>query len=95
MANSLGGNVWALDTASATPITTDRVRCNLRWVGSTTAGHLCTVKDNAGRTVWSSAAAGANNVESDLLNANPRAPLNVDGFALTAIGSGILYVEIL
>jgi hypothetical protein len=93
MANSLGGTAWALDTAGV--ITTDRVRCNLRWVGSTTAGHLCTIANNAGRVVWSSAAAGANNVESDLLNANPRAPYQFDGFNLTAIGSGILYVEIL
>ena len=51
--------------------------------------------DTAGRVVWRSVASGANYVESDLLNANPRAPYQFDGFNLNAIGSGVLSVEVL
>lgn len=92
MANNLDSNPWILDTAAT--ITTDRVRCNLRWVGASTAGHTCVIKDTAGRVVWRSVASGANYVESDAINAGG-GPFQFTGFVLDTIGSGILNVEVL
>lgn len=92
MANDVTKIPWILDTAAT--ITTDRVRCNLRWVGATTAGHTCLIKDNGGRVVWRSVASGANYVESDAVNPGG-GPFNFEGFILDTIGSGILNVEVL
>lgn len=92
MANSLTGNPWIVDTAAV--ITIDRVRCNLRWVGATTAGHTCLIKDNAGRVVWRSVAGGANYVESDAVNPGG-GPFNFQGLNVDTIASGILNIEVL
>lgn len=92
MANATDQNPWIIDTAGATVLTADRVRCNLRWVGATTAGHGCIIKNAAGKTVWESVAAGANNVESDQLNGGG-GPFNFDGIAVTTLASGRLYIE--
>ncbi len=94
MANATDQNPWVLDTAGV--ITTNApLRCNLRWVGATTAAHTCIVKDNNGKVVWASQAAGANNVEADLVNPALGIRLNFLGFNLDTIQSGKLYVEII
>lgn len=90
MANDFTGNPWQVDTAAV--LTTERVRVRgIRWVGGTTAGHTAVIKDNKSDTVWSSVAAGANNVESDLFADRG---MNFDGLNVTTIASGVLYIEL-
>lgn len=91
MSNITTVNPWLLDTASATPVSTDRLKVqSFRWVGGTTAGHQCIVKDKNAVQVWESIAAGANHVD----DSSAIAPngFDIDGLALTTIGSGRLSV---
>ena len=91
MANDLTANPWVVDTASATAITADKIRVDkFRWIGGTTAGHTCIVKNSAGKTVWSSIAAGANFID-DSSNASAHL-FDCKGIAVTTLASGILYI---
>ena len=95
MANDLTKNPWKVDTQAATVLSTSPLRVRgVRWVGGTTAGHLATIKDQNGRIVWTSVAAGANHVESDLTNSGPNG-WNWDGLIVDDLDSGILYIELL
>lgn len=95
MGNDTSNNPWIIDTASSTAITTDLVRVRgIRWVGASTAAHAATIKDKNAKVVWDSVASGANYVESDLTNSPPQG-WNWQGLAVTALGSGKLYIEFL
>ena len=96
MANDLTQNPFILDTAHASNVlTTEKLRVKgVRWVAATTAGHTATLKDGSGKIVWTSVAAGANNVEADKIYGDMRGQ-NLDGLMCTALQSGKLYVELL
>lgn len=92
MANDTSTTPWILDTASATPITTETLRPRgIRWIGATTAGHECILQDQAGRRKWHSVAGGANHVEADDLNGIDNL---WDGVILATLGSGVVYLEL-
>ena len=94
MANDVTSNPWILDTAGATPITTDLIRVKgIRWVGATTAAHAAILKDQNGKVKWRSVASGANYVESDNLFTRP--PNNWDGLVLDTLQSGVIFVELI
>ena len=96
IANDLTGNPWVVDTASATPITTDDVFLDtIRWVGATTAGHQAIVKDNktSPATVYEGLANGANFIDERSFGAEYAGPRRVvGGLAVTTLGSGKLYI---
>lgn len=91
MANITTVNPWLIDTASATAVSNDRLKVqSFRWVGGSTAGHQCIVKDKAGNQVWESVAAGANHID----DSSAVAPngFDVNGLAVTTLGSGKLSI---
>lgn len=93
MANVFNPRVWIIDTPAT--LTQDRVRVKgIRWVDATTAGHKATIQDGAARVYWDSTAAGANNVESDLIDAKAGVPQDIDGIIVSALQSGKLYIEL-
>lgn len=88
MANLMAQNPWVVDTAGAGLIATGRVRpFTIRWVGATTAGHKCVVKDAAGEVKWEDVASGANYVTEG------RIEIDWNGVAVTTLDSGKLYIE--
>lgn len=92
MANDLTGNPWVIDTPAV--LTTDLTRVRgIRWVGATTAGNGVVIKDSLGRTLWESAAAGLNNVESDHVNVIGPG-WNWRGITVTDLAAGRLYLEL-
>jgi hypothetical protein len=87
MANDLTMNPWKLDTTGA--LSSENVRIErARWVGGTTAGHTCEVRDGAGKTIVAFVATGANYSED--------VPVwrEVTGVTLQTLGSGTLYLSI-
>jgi len=91
MSNIVTVNPWLLDSASSTAVSNDRLKIqSFRWVGGSTAGHQCIVKNKNGVQVWESICAGANHVD----DSSAIAPngFDIDGLALTTIGSGRLSV---
>ena len=58
----------------------------IRWVGATTAGHSCILKDTAGNVLFESEADGANFIDVHSL------PLVVDGIDVDTMDSGTLYI---
>jgi hypothetical protein len=91
MANQTTANPWRLDTPAT--ITTDRVRvAKLRWVAEgASAGDNVVVSDSAGRVFWEAVASGANQTsESDQFHGRAG---DVEGFVLTTIQAGHLYVH--
>lgn len=91
MANDLTTNPWVIDTASASVLSSMLMRVKtVRWVGATTAGHKATIKDRNGKVMWDSVAAGANYVESELIEDIT----SWDGIAVTALDSGKLYITL-
>lgn len=92
MANDLTKQPWMVDTAAGTVLTTERLKVKgVRWVGATTAGHQAVITDRNSRTVWESVAAGANHVESDLIESEDP---GWDGLRVPTLGSGRLYIEL-
>jgi hypothetical protein len=90
MANDLTKNPWRVDTPGASVLAADRIYVKgVRWVGATTAGHEAIIQDKNNRNVWRSLAAGANNVESDLIESIPG---YWDGMKVPTLGSGELYI---
>ena len=88
MANDASGNPWRLDEAGV--ISTERHKIvGIRWVGATTAGHVCVLKDASGKYIWESVAAGANYVEADTIHVQRE----YKGITLVTLESGVLYVE--
>ena len=98
MPNDLTGNPWVIDTASATPVTTDDVYLDtIRWVGATTAGHQALVKDNkpSPDTLYESLANGANFIDERSFGAEYSGPRRVvGGLAVTTRLQDVhVYVE--
>jgi hypothetical protein len=91
MSNDLTQNPWVVDTASATPITSDAVRvAKFRWVGGTTAGHECKITNAAGTAIlFSSFAAGANHVDEQTHEIHT---LFAAGLAVPTLASGKVYI---
>lgn len=89
MANELRDHVWVVDTASATLVEATSMRIQtIRWIGATTAGHEAIIKNGRGKIVWASVANAANFLdESHGLDFRTQ-----DGFAVTTLGSGLLYI---
>jgi len=88
MANALTDKVWVIDTAES--LTTDPVYIKkIRWSGATTAGHTAIIHDQAGKVVWSSVAAGANNVEAEQIESHV-----INGLDVDTLASGTLYITI-
>jgi len=94
MANSYKNQRYILDTAgdtllkaALTPGRGELVINGIRWVGSTTAGHLCVILDEDGVVLWESIASGANYVEKDSIEMYW--PLD---FSLPTLGSGVVYI---
>ena len=92
MSNSLTGNVWVVDTASADPILTDWAGIRkIEWIGGTTAGHECVVQDQNGRVVFRRLAQGAN---QDITETYPeRFGKQVDGLIVPTLTSGVVYIH--
>ncbi len=96
MANDVTGSPWRIDTQSATAITTDMIRVSkFRWVSpAAIAGHLCVVKNAAGKIVWRSVAAGGNFIDDS--SHDGHGPVgNVKGLIVDDLDSGVLDVYLL
>lgn len=90
MGNDLTKNPFLVDSASSTAITTNRIKiAKIRWVGGTTAGHECKVTDKNGTILFSSFAAGANNIDEATYE---RTELNADGIIVPTLASGKVYI---
>lgn len=61
----------------------------IRWVGATTAGHVCTLTDTAGNIVWTGVADAAN--YTDTMYMHDR----FLGLIVSAISSGVVYIYLL
>ena len=90
MANDLTSNPWVIDTASATSLTTQRIKVKgVRWIGATTAGHTCVIQDDDSKVKWASVAPSSNYVEAD----TPTNSTPWNGIKVPTLGSGTLYIE--
>lgn len=87
MANDISQSPYIIDTASASVIFAGLVMaCTFRWIGATTAGHQCVVKDGTGRVVYAAIANAANFVDEGWCEVNFR------GLIVDTLGSGTLYI---
>ena len=90
MANILTKNPYVLDTTGTVVVAGNDADAMMidfvRWVGATTAGHQCLLKDAAGGIIFDSYATGSNYVE--------QAPIRkrYNGLTLTTLASGTLYI---
>lgn len=89
MANVQNSDIWIVDTAASTMVDSRNVKVkSVRWVGATTAGHAAEIQGVDNRVLWSSVAAGANNVESELVER-----WWMGGFKVPTLASGKLYIS--
>ena len=92
MANDLTGNPLVIDTASTSVAVWSAQAARIqhvRWVGGTTAGHTCVIKDAAGHVKWAGVATGANYSEDSLLDE----PVTVKGgIFVSTLASGVVYI---
>lgn len=89
MANDITTSPLILDSTGTVYASGAIIKANsIRWVGATTAGHACILKNAAGRVVWHSVASGANFVDVD----RPEALWN--GLSVDTLGSGKVYIEV-
>lgn len=91
MANELRDHVWVIDTAGAANVTNETVLVtDIRWVGSTTAGHTAIIENGrSGVVVWESVNQnGANEVQES----HDLALRLVEGFSVPTLASGRLYI---
>lgn len=91
MANRLEDNIFIIDTVPVTLFSaTERARISkIRWVGATNAGHVATIQNLAATpaTLWE------DNANSTDYTSESTEPFDFrDGVAVTALGSGILYL---
>ena len=91
MANAYGLKTWKLDTAGT--ISSDRIRVSkMRWIPNA-AGDDLLVSNSAGEVIWEITNALAGGVagaeEVDFGDGH-----DIDGFVLTTLGGGVLYVWI-
>jgi len=88
VANILDQSPWIIDTAGAGVLQSGNLRAyTIRWVGATAAGHKCTITDSAGKVKWEDIASGANYVTES------RVEVDWDGFKVTVLDSGKVYIE--
>ena len=99
MANDFFENQFVLDTPGATLIKVSLTQTlglnfnpwlaikGIRWVGATTAGHLCVLQRADGKRYWESVCAGPNYVEGDLIEREWQ-----QDFRLLTLGSGRVYI---
>lgn len=90
MANTLGDNVWVLDTANTTTVVDSRMLYiqNIRWDDATTANHKAVLKDQKGNIIWQSTAAGDNNEDVELIKDW------YNGLIMHTLGSGTVLVRL-
>jgi len=88
MANVFKGDVWVIDTAAATVISTDELYFQaIRWVSTgAAAGHRVVLEDADGNVVWETYSTGANYVEES------QVPLHMHGLVVPTLASGVLYL---
>lgn len=93
MSNSLVGNIWHVDTASATPILAAGKWRDIRrisWEGGTTAGHECKVTDTDGRVIFQRFATAANAHFDQTYEG--RFGQTVNGLIVPTLASGTVYI---
>ena len=95
MANDLTGNPLYIDTASATPLATQRFDViKIRWVSvAAAAAHQAVVQSQSGAAAWASCAVGANYIDSDAWEKDN--PLVLNGLLVPTLTSGALYIHVL
>ena len=92
MANSIGGRIWSLDTAatlSSGPVCVGK----MHWRPAAAANTLL-VKDSSGSVIWAATALAAGGAGGDEFWENPNPLYPYQGFVLTTIDGGTLYVDI-
>lgn len=81
--------LYKVSTAGSTIIASGNVMVkSVRWVGATTAGHGLVIQDSASNELFKSAASAANYVEESILDRKW-----YNGFKVTTLGSGDVYIE--
>ena len=94
MANQTKGNPWIIDTGGADDLVPDSgsvIDRGFRWVGGSTAGHTCVVKDGNDLVVWESLATAANFKDESRFD-NDRGLAVPNGLVVSTISSGKLYI---
>jgi hypothetical protein len=74
-------------SASNDSIVGVNILSSLRWVGATTAGHLCVVTDAAGNVIFTSEADGANFIDGWVFDHKW-----VNGITIASMNSGALQI---
>ena len=95
MANNLTGNPIYIDTASATPLATQRFDVlKIRWVSvAAVAGNQAVIQHQSGLPAWESCAVGANYIDSDAWEKDN--PLVLSGLLVPTLqGGGAIYIYI-
>ena len=99
MANITTQYPLILDTAASNILSGTVWISKVRWVGASSAGHVATLIDGLGNTIWSSVASGSNYVEVDtyigpaFLRVNGD-PIAGNGLGVSTLQSGKLYIYI-
>src|SRR2546427_6971975 len=91
--NNITANPLALDTVSATALTTKTFTVfMIRWVGpGAVAGNQSSVTNNAGTTIWATVASGSNYVEESHYEEKP---LVFEGLKVPVLDAGTLYLYV-
>jgi len=95
MANTTNQTPYILDTVANNIVTGTIWIAKIRWVGATTLGHECQIKDGAGKIIWDSFALGASYVETDTYPMPHHLVCQGDattGISVTILASGKLYI---
>jgi hypothetical protein len=89
MANDITRSPLILDATGAVFVSGIKFNVkSIRWVGATTAGHQCILKDAAGRVMWADIASGANYATESRVE-------NIwNGLTVDTLGSGKVYIEV-
>ncbi len=95
MANNFLGSppLWIIDTASATPVSTDSLRIyRIRWVGGAGVGlgNECQVTDAAGNVIFDDFATGADYSSPDTVF--PEKDWSIRGLAVPILATGKVYI---
>jgi hypothetical protein len=92
MANDITTNPIALDTVSATSLTSRQFAVvKIRWYApSASAGNAVSITDSSGTVKWSSVATGSNYVEESSWDLD--SPLVFDGLKVPTLATGTVYL---
>ena len=89
MANDLTDSPWRIDTASATAITTDRIRIKfMRWEGSETLADQAIIQDKNGKQFWS-----AKNDVGASFQTESLFEVDIDGIIVPTLAAGVLNIH--